>query len=217
MLERRKLPKISAARAGDVCVAFELSEQAARLLDDEVTPAEFVRKLIDAECYAEAVSLIAHALPKREAVWWSCLCARDALIDHLSAIGLTALAAAETWVYKPTEENRRAAGTAATAVATGSLAGWPAFAAFWAGPDISPQGAGVMVAPAEHMSGKAVTTAVALAAIRAEPQKIGETFRRYLAQGIDIAAGGSGRQPSQQSPRAADSNAGPGKVGIMPC
>jgi hypothetical protein len=156
-------------------------------------------------------------LPKREAVWWGCLCARDALTNQLSAIGLTALAAAETWVYKPTEENRRAAGTAAAAVGTGSLASWPAFAAFWAGPDISPQGTGVMVAPAEHVSGKAVTTAVALAAIKAEPQKIGETFRRYLAQGIDIAAGGSGRRPSQQTSRAEDSNTEPVKVGTMPC
>ena len=33
---------------------------------------------MDAHEYTDAVRFLAHALPKREAVWWACLCVRKA-------------------------------------------------------------------------------------------------------------------------------------------
>src|SRR6266481_361983 len=138
--ETAELPKITATRAREICRAFELSEPGQRLLDDAITPLQFVSRLIEIECFADAVSFLAHALPKREAVWWGCLCARDALAAQVSPAAMTALTAAEAWVYKPTEETRHAAGAAAGAADTGSPCTWPAFAAFWAGDDIAPRG-----------------------------------------------------------------------------
>ena len=76
--ETAELPKITTTRVREVCRAFELSEPGQRLLDDRITPLQFVSRLIEIECFADAVSFLAHALPKREAVWWGCLCARDA-------------------------------------------------------------------------------------------------------------------------------------------
>jgi hypothetical protein len=196
--ETTELPKIAAVRAREVCRAFELSEPGQRLLDDGITPLRFVSRLIEIEAFADAVSFLAHALPKREAVWWGCLCARDALAADVSPAALTALTAAEAWVYKPTEETRHAAGAVAGAADTGSPCAWPAFAAFWAGADIAPQGSSVKIPPGEHMTAKAVTAAVALAATKHDRETAAENFRRYLAQAIDIARGGSGRRPGQK-------------------
>ena len=204
--ETAELPKITATRAREVCRAFELSEPGQRLLDDRITPLQFVSRLIEIECFADAVSFLAHALPKREAVWWGCLCARDALAAQVSPAAMTALTAAEAWVYKPTEETRHAAGAAAGAANTGSPCTWPAFAAFWAGEDITPRGSSVKVPPAEHMSAKAVTAAVALAATKHDRETAAENFQRYLAQAIDIAGGGSGRRSAQRSSAARGSS-----------
>jgi hypothetical protein len=200
--EPAELPKIAAARAREVCRAFELSEPGQRLLDDGITPLQFVSRLIEIECFADAVAFLAHALPKREAVWWGCLCARDALAADASPAAMNALTAAEAWVYKPTEETRHAAGAAASAADTGSPCTWPALAAFWTGADIAPRGSSVKIPPGEHMSAKAVTAAVALAATKHERETAAENFRRYLAQAIDIAGGGSGRRPGQRSSAA---------------
>jgi hypothetical protein len=191
--------KIVAARAGEICQLFELSEAAARLRDDGLAPLKFVRKLLGAECYADAVAFLAHALPKREAVWWSCLCARDTPDGRAAGAALAAVTAAEAWVYDPVEETRRAAAAAAGAVDTGSPCAWPALAAFWAGDDIAPAGSTVRVPPAEHMCAKAVTAAIALAATKLDWGTAAQGFQRYLAQGIDIAEGGSGRRPAAKS------------------
>lgn len=197
--ENAELPKITAARAREVCRSFALSEPGQRLLDDRITPLQFVSKLIEIESFTDAVSFLAHALPKREAVWWGCLCARDALAAQASPAAAAALTAAEAWVYRPTEETRYAAGAAAGASDTGSPCTWPAFAAFWAGADIAPQGSSVKIPPGEHMSAKAITAAVALAATKHDRETPAENFRRYLTQAIDIAEGGSGRRPAQRS------------------
>jgi len=194
-----RLPKITVSRADEICRIFELSEPAARLLDGAVAPMEFVHRLIDTECFADAVSFLAHALPKREAVWWSCLCARDAADAQAPAAALNALTAAEAWVYKPTEETRHAAGAAAGAVDPGSPCAWPALAAFWAGGDIAPPGSSVKIPPSEYMFAKAVTAAIVLAATKSDRETAAQLFKRYLAQGIDIAEGGSGRRPAANS------------------
>jgi hypothetical protein len=204
--ETVELPKITATRAREVCRAFELSEPGQRLLDDRTTPLQFVSRLIEIECFADAVSFLAHALPKREAVWWGCLCARDALAAEVSPAAMTALTAAEAWVYKPTEETRHAAGAAASAADTGSPCTWPAFAAFWAGADIAPQGSSIKIPPGQHMSAKAVVAAVALAATKHDRETAADNFQRYLAQAIDIAGGGSGRRPGRRSSAARGSS-----------
>jgi hypothetical protein len=69
----------------------------------EVVLAELEQKgaLID------MMRLLSIALPARERVWWACLAARDTLAPGAKVP--PPLAAAEAWVFKPTEENRAVA------------------------------------------------------------------------------------------------------------
>ena len=184
--------KVTADRALAVCQDIELDEAGRGLLAPELAPAAFLRLLIDEALYADAVRFLARALPRRQATWWACLCARSVLGENPSPDMVRALELAEQWVYKPTEEHRRLTFPAAQAAQFSHPASWAAMAAFWSGGSMAPPEAPV-VPPAENLTGKAVAGAVMLAAVQTEPEKSETKYRRFLEQGIDIACGGTGR------------------------
>ena len=92
------LKKVSAKLAREVCSQFELSNEAKVLLDEQVSPDAFLDRLLERGHLADAVRLLAFALPKREAVWWSCQCVRECLGGDASPQALAAIKAAEEWV-----------------------------------------------------------------------------------------------------------------------
>jgi hypothetical protein len=184
--------KVAADRASAVCQDIEVDEAARALLAPELAPAAYLRLLIDAAHYVDAVRFLARALPKREATWWACLCARSALGESPAPEVMKALELAEQWVLKPTEEHRRLTYPAAQAAQFGHPASWAAMAAFWSGGSMAPPDVPA-VPPADNLTAKAVAGAVMLAAVQTEPEKAEAKYRRFLEQGIDIACGGSGR------------------------
>src|SRR5438477_10479612 len=104
-----RLKKIPAPTAAEVCKLFKLSAAGQRMLDPAATPGDFLDALAKAGHFTDAVRFLAHALPKREAVWWACLAARETMLEDAAPEVQDALKAAEAWVFKPVEENRRAA------------------------------------------------------------------------------------------------------------
>ncbi len=151
-----------------------------------------MQNLISTSALDEAVQFMAFALPKREAVWWACLCARSQVKDSTPASVVAALGAAEGWVYRPTEENRRAAMDRAHAIPIDSPSAWAAIAAFWSGGSLGPPNQPA-VPPAPHLSGVAVAGAVTLAAVQSDPALADQKRRRYIEIAVDLANGGSGR------------------------
>ena len=185
--------KIKQTRAKEITVLFELNEQGQKLLTDDVAPADYIQSLIENEDYPDAVSFFAYALPKREATWWACLCARSCQNEQSKFADRKAIELAETWVYKPTSENCRPNFQAAEATAFKSAAGWAAMAAFWSGDNISPI-EGSIVPPADDLTPKAVVGAVMLAAVQDGAEQVKAKYQLFLRQGIDIASGGDGRK-----------------------
>src|SRR5947207_9939431 len=119
--------------AAEVSRPAELSDEAKALLKPQHTVKQFLDELAAKQNYQQAVKLLAHALPKRSAVWWACLCARQTLPPTASPEVKAALAAAEKWVSDPTDENRRAAYAAAEKAGVGTPAGCAALGAFLSG------------------------------------------------------------------------------------
>jgi hypothetical protein len=190
-----KLPRAKFQLAAEACTKATLTEPARTLLNPGAAVGEFLQLLMSRELMTDAVALLAHALPSREAVWWACLAARAVVDRHTSNEVQTALEAAEAWVYTPTEENRRAAMERARLTQFDHPAVWAAVGAFWSGgsmvaPDLP------AVPPAEHLTGLAVCGAVQLSVLCREPERAGERFAVLLKQGIDIANGGNGRARS---------------------
>jgi hypothetical protein len=185
------LAKVTAAHARDICAlasagGFELPPPS------DSTPAQYVGELIAANNLGAAVQFLAFALPPREAVWWACTCARLELREPAAQAVRDAVDAAETWVRRPTDENRRAAMARAQDTKFDSPSAWAAVAAFWSGGSMAPPNL-PEVPPAPHLLGVAVTGAVTLAAVQLEPQSADEKNARFLSAAVDIANGGTGR------------------------
>jgi hypothetical protein len=174
------LPKVMAI--GGIA---ELGDKAMALLRPELQPAEFINLLVEKQLYPDAVRFLAHALPKREAVWWGWVNARRAAGPTPSPQVKAALEATEKWIQQPTDEHRRAAMAAAEAADLGTAAGCAGLAAFFSGGSLSPPEA-PPVPPGEYLTAKAVSGAIIFAAVSSEPAKAPEKFKASIAQGMDV-------------------------------
>lgn len=190
-MNKNELIKVAASQAFVICQRLELEEEAQQLVTPELTPAQYLYLLIEKNQFADAVRFLALALPKREAVWWACVSARNSVTEKTKPQMIAALTAAEAWVYQPTEENRRNAMALAEASEFDGAGCWAAVAAFWSGGSMSPPEAPV-VPPAEDLTAKAVAGAVMLAVAAMDPAQAENNYKLLLAQGIDIAKGGKG-------------------------
>ncbi len=186
--------KIKAATAQEAYGGFTPSADAQPHLTPGIDPLAFADRLAAAALFADAVEFYARALPKREAVWWACGCARDLPLAAGPPELAQAVKAAEDWVYRPTEENRRAAEKAGNAIKASHPARWAAMAAFWSGGSMAPAGA-PEVKPAEDFTAKAVSGAVQMAA-GLDPVLVPARRMRFLAAARNIANGGNGRPQS---------------------
>ena len=188
MMSSNGLAKVTAKTAAEVCKHFPLGEEAKKLLREGLTPAQFLDTLIEKQHFPDAVRFLAHALPKREAVWWACLCGRAVDGSNPPPKIAAALQTAEKWVVDPSEENRRAAMPAAEAAEFKTPAGCAAVAAFWSGGSLGPPNVPV-IPPGEYLTAHGVAGAVMLAAVQSEPEKAPDKYRMFLAQGIEVAKG----------------------------
>jgi hypothetical protein len=175
--------KLSAA---GICEVAEIPDQARALLQPDMPPQRYVEVLAARAAFADAVKFLAHALPKREAVWWAWFCARRASGPNPAPVIQACLSATEKWIAQPNEENRRAAMKAAEAAQLGTPAGCAGLGAFFSGGSLAPPEAPV-VPPGEFMTARAVAGAVTMSAVAAEPEKAPEKYRAFIAQGIEVA------------------------------
>jgi len=144
----------------------------------------------------EAARLTAHALPKREAGWWACMCAAHTAPPDLPEPDRAAREAAEVWVRQQADAPRRLAMERAQASEFGTPEAWAGVAAFWSGDSMAPEGQ-APVPPAPHLTGTAVAGAVALSAVRGDVSRRNARLKRFLESGRNIAAGGPGRMPPE--------------------
>jgi Family of unknown function (DUF6931) len=191
------LVKLAGSNLEEVRERLDLPGEATALVTGCTATPDALERLESHGFLIEAVRLLAHALPKREATWWACMCAHHTAPTDLPAPDRAAVAAAEQWVRRQTDEPRRAAFAAAQQAGFGSPEAWAAVAAFWSGESMSPLGQPA-VPPAEHLTGTAVAGAVALAAVRTKPERQKDRLARFLDSAHNIAAGGPGRLPPEE-------------------
>ncbi len=192
----KPLTKIAYDRAAMVCQDIDLEQLSRSFLTPDLPPGDFLRILLSENRLTDAVKFLARALPKREATWWACLAARSALADITRKEEIAALESAETWVYRPSEDNRRLAYARAQSAGFDNPSSWAAMAAFWSGGSMTPPDVPV-VPPADHLTAKAVAGAVMLAAVQTDPAMANANYQRFIQQGMDIAGGGNGQKPDE--------------------
>lgn len=173
-------------KAREVSALLGLDVDASPLLREGMTAEEFLAALIEQGQLTDAVTFLSCALPKREALWWAYLCARQSAAPTLSPTDAEALNAVVRWVRDPTEEHRRAAMPAAEATEYETPPGLIALGTFFSGgsmapPDVNP------VPPAPELTARSVRGAVMLAAVMEEPERADEKYRGFLQTGLDVA------------------------------
>jgi len=173
-----------------------LGPEATAVTDGCTQVAEALDRLETAGFLLEATRLIAHALPKRESVWWAAMCAAHTAPADLPPADRAAREAAEEWVRQQTDKSRRIAWDRAQESGCASPEAWAAIAAFWSGDSMSPEGQPA-VPPAPHLSATAAAGAIALASARGAAVRREARLRRFLESGRNIAAGGPGRLPAE--------------------
>jgi hypothetical protein len=169
----------------EISAVAELGDEAMALVSPDLHPLDFVALLMEKKFYPDAVRFIAHALPKREAVWWAWVCARRSAGEQPPPKIKGALDATERWVAQPTDDNRRLAMAAAEKAELGTAAGCAGLAAFFSGGSLAPPEA-PPVPPGEFLAAKAVSGAVIFAAVAKEPERAPERFRSFVAQGVEV-------------------------------
>src|SRR5262245_56949863 len=180
------VPHRSAAAVG-ATIDFRGSGRA--LLRDDLTPRQFFDLLVEKEEFEDAIRFLAHALPKRAAVWWGCLCLWQESRPEPVAPVRAAIEAAVRWVLEPSDDNRRTADAPARAAGIDTAAGCLAKAVFWSGGSLLPPHL-PPVLPKPFLTAKAVAGAVLLAAAHSGTADVRRLRRReFLTIGREVAGG----------------------------
>jgi hypothetical protein len=190
------LTKLAAAKLPELLAHLEAADPVKAALATCAGTPEALELLVGRGLLSEAVKLLALAMPRREAVWWVCMCARSTAPAAMTAPDAAALEAAELWVRRPTEEHRRAAFECAEKAKFATPEAWACAAAFWSGGSISLPGLPPVEPPA-HLPALAISGAVVLASVREKPALQPERLARFIASAREIAAGGTGRLPQE--------------------
>ena len=187
------LIRIPTDDAASICEAADLNEDARALLHPDDRTVDYLKRLLHAKHYMEALTFLAHGLPKREAVWWACAALQRWPGDGLSEPDRQALAVVENWIYDPSQDLCRAAGDIAAEGKFQTPAALVAASVFWAGSSIAPPDCPA-VPPREHLTNKAVAHALILVSMReADPSARQEAVELFLAMGVKIAQGSTSR------------------------
>ncbi len=179
------LKKQISSLAIDICSKFSLEDKKSQeILDTNIGVSEFLEALRNKGLYRDAIRFLSHALPKREAIWWSCVCIRSSDII-LEKQNLDSLETTEDWVRTLSEENRLKARDAALIEKLETPTSWAAISAFWSQGSIAPPSAPIVLA-SESLSPNAVSGAIILAGVLQNPQNSSTKYENFLQKGIDI-------------------------------
>lgn len=170
------------------CAFLELSGDVQKMA--KVTPdaEELIDKLFQEEQYMDGLRLRAYLLPKRDAVWWGCLCIRDEFDEPLAQDQIVALDAAVEWVADPTETRRRQCENASNAADSRGPGGLLAISAFWSDGSIGPASA-PRVAPDERLTCQGLAAAIVTAAYFGDATKAKDRMTAFFEKGKAVVAG----------------------------
>jgi hypothetical protein len=174
------------SKTADIGAAAELGDEAMGLLRPEIAPQDYVALLMSKKLYADAVRFVAHALPKREAVWWGWISAKRAAGADPPPKIKASLEATEKWIAQPDDDGGRVAMAAAKEAQTTTAAGCAGMAAFFSGSSLGPAHV-PPIPPGEFLTAKAVSGAVIYAAVGKDPVNAPDRFQSFVNQGVDVA------------------------------
>ena len=151
-------------------------------------PAEYLQRLLAQGLVRDARHFLAHAMPRRRALWWACLCAHDVRHTVEDAGFDEVLQIAARFVQWPAESTRRAAQRELHSRPLNSFSAHLAAAVFFSQGSVALPHAEPIPAPPAVL-GRLVSTVVYLAATRKNIREYVHCMREYVELGREIAQG----------------------------
>ncbi len=184
------LKKIPPEPAAKMLAATNTKLQTKLTLPASASVPAVLAALAEKDAKIDILRLIAVVLPPREATWWACLAARD-LVGPEAKVVPPPLAAAERWVFKPTQENREIARQCFEGADQDDDTAYCAMAALYADGTLGPGEMNQHPAPPNGVS--AAVFAMNLIAMRANVDRMQVFLDILIDRGLDIGRGGNGR------------------------
>ena len=159
----------------------------------EDAPIPFLEGLAATPTPEDAITFCAYLLPRREAVWWACQCARG-LLGIAAEDGDDAMRSAEDWVRLPEDGQRVAALNLGMAADRLLPTTWLALAAGWSGGSLVHSHHGPV--PAQpYMTARAARAALLIALAKVPARDRATQIRICVASGVKLldGAASSGR------------------------
>jgi hypothetical protein len=166
-------PSVQIPDLEDYCLEIGIGRTAKLYLRPELTPRQYFARLLVHNEPGDAVRFQTFALPKREAVWWACLCLRSVSDPMRKPKQAEALKAVVRWVLDPSEEHRQAAGKAGKAATFGTPIGAIAMS----------------VSFDPSLAANILTGTIAGLIGEVPPEKAKATLLSFIALGIGVATG----------------------------
>jgi hypothetical protein len=182
-----QIAKTPASPLFQLCERAKVGDEAKALLSNGVSTKEFIALLVEKELLEDGLKLLAHLLPKREAVGWGCLCVKHVLAEQKVQPSEVHVAA-ERWVAAPSEESRWAAKQLADEEEPRTASGLLAMGAFFAGPSLAAPHHPQPVPPPEKLTSVMVANAVVMVGIGKEPKKAKEKYAVFMQKGTSLLA-----------------------------
>jgi hypothetical protein len=150
--------------------ALSLSDDAMARLESGQNVRAFIDRLISEGLPADALLIIARALPVQLLVAWCCECVRSSLEGAGASVEAerAAVALAEQCLKEPSDENRQLCLEFAERGKRATAGAWLTTAAGWADGVLTPRGAPVSVPAPPQAVADAAVVALRLAALRGE-------------------------------------------------
>jgi len=179
--------KTPASPLRQLCNRAKVGEKTLALLTTDSTTKEFMALLVEKELFQDAIRLVAHLLPKREAIGWGCLCVRHVLGKVPQKPLPPAQAAVERWVSAPNEDHRWGAKQSADKEDPRTLSGLLAMSVFFAGPSMAPPNLQA-VPPPDYATPEIVGNVVFLAGVIDQPEKAREKYGVFMQKALALIA-----------------------------
>jgi hypothetical protein len=151
--------------------SLDLSEAAVRRLESGLNVRRYLDRLLKEGLAADAIMVIARALPVQFVVAWGCECVRTGLEGTGPAVETerAAVTLAEQCLREPTDDNRQLCLEFAERGRRATAGTWLATAAAWVEGYLTRPGSASKVEAPAHVVGEAVVAALKMSAARAGP------------------------------------------------
>ncbi|MGE3804584.1 MAG: hypothetical protein AB7K24_07915 [Gemmataceae bacterium] len=190
---------------------LKLRPEGRALLRPGLDTVAYFAELLRADNLADARRVLAHALPRRRALWWGCLCAWEAYRPEPPHEVATVLHAVSEYVITAADEQRRRLRVLGMAAGLNTLGGHLALAGFCSAGSLSKPGLPVVTAPV-FATGRLVSVAVYLASVKRDPARYRDRLRQFLSVGLEVARGESLWPAVEEERVASESSTPPARV-----